>query len=128
MDVVTTWRGVADITVDVHPDAHVALESDPAAASILVDLVQEACSNAIRHGVARTLAITVTSDDRVVCLELADDGAAFPDTPATDGLGKQFLRECAVTWSRSREGTRNRLTLAIPISANGGSPRSTLPL
>jgi len=67
-----------------------ALRSPPciaeAAAGHLYLMVQEAISNAVRHGSARSIRVTLRSDRTRICLSIADDGRGIAQ-PAARGRG-----------------------------------------
>ena len=113
-DLVSTWRGVAEIELTKSANFVVAAMKDVAAATIVVDVAAEACSNAIRHGRAKKLRISCDADARVLRLEISDDGAAYelPDKPT--GLGAKFMASCSVSSTRLRREDGNLLSLDIP--------------
>jgi hypothetical protein len=121
-DVTKTWGGVAEVGVSMSGDCRAALSADPAAASIVVDLVQELCSNAIRHGGAEHVEVACTMDQRVMTIRMTDDGIAWKAPESESGLGIKFLDSCTVYWTRERENDINALVMAIPVL----TPESTL--
>jgi two-component system sensor histidine kinase UhpB len=63
---------------------------------VVYRVAQEALTNAIRHGRARCVSVTLTADDRVVELTVRDDGAGFDVRDADGGAGLRGMRERAV--------------------------------
>jgi two-component system sensor histidine kinase UhpB len=88
----------------------------------LFRIAQEAVTNAVRHGHARTVRIALRRLEEVVALTVADDGGGFTtrSTPAPGGLGVDGMRERA----RLLRGT---LTLRSR-SGQGCTVRARLPL
>lgn len=69
---------------------HLALRSPPrideAAAGHLYLMAQEGIANAVRHGSARSILVTLRSNRARICLSIADDGSGVAD-PAKRGRG-----------------------------------------
>jgi signal transduction histidine kinase len=62
----------------------------------LYRITQEAANNAIRHGKAKHLTISLTSDEKTLCLSISDDGCGFTgidtDHPSTPGMGIKIMQ------------------------------------
>ncbi len=56
-------------------------------------IVQEALTNAAKHGGARRAVVEIHEDDELVHLEVRDDGAGFDPTAETGGFGLLGMRE-----------------------------------
>jgi PAS domain S-box-containing protein len=67
---------------------------DAAAANNLYRIAQEAAHNAMKHGRATTVSISVSRAGDVIRLEVRDDGIGFDEPAAgeTEGLGLQIMR------------------------------------
>jgi len=66
---------------------------DPALATHLYRIAQEACNNAIKHGRAKEIAIELTRADDVVTVTVRDDGIGYSQpTGASKGMGMQIMR------------------------------------
>jgi PAS domain S-box-containing protein len=77
-----TFRCPDPVTVD-----------DPAVATQLYRIAQEATNNAIRHGKAKSIEIELKREQGALKLTVRDDGIGFPETaPRTSGLGLQIMR------------------------------------
>jgi two-component system CheB/CheR fusion protein len=57
-------------------------------------IAQEACSNALRHGQAKNIAISLGPHDHRLVLRIEDDGTGIPDRPQ-EGLGLRIMRNRA---------------------------------
>jgi signal transduction histidine kinase len=65
---------------------------DAAVATHLYRIAQEAVSNAMRHGKAGHIVITLSSRNNVATLSVEDDGLGLPDTwPRNQGLGTRIM-------------------------------------
>jgi signal transduction histidine kinase len=80
-------------------------------------ILQEALSNARKHGQARCVQVTFVAEDHLVCMTIQDDGGGFNASPSdleTDGhFGLRFMHEraealggCLEVISKPGEGTR----------------------
>ena len=68
-------------------DAGAPPVGDPGVAVQLYRIAQEAISNAVRHGRARRVSVTLATDEGGLRLEVSDDGSGWPDDmPAADGI------------------------------------------
>jgi signal transduction histidine kinase len=73
-------------------------------------IVQEALTNAIRHGNARHIGIAIEDDHDTIGLTVRDDGDGFVPAAETDGYGLLRMEERAPSSSaeRSRSSPRRR--------------------
>ncbi|MEN9923710.1 MAG: hypothetical protein RIS09_1224, partial [Actinomycetota bacterium] len=111
------WAGVAQIQVILPDDCRVRLMHDVAALSITVDLVHEVCSNAIRHGAATEIAITLNSSADTLVIQGSDNGNSYVPHTNPDGLGAYFIDSCTVTYERERKQGTNTYLLEIPLES-----------
>lgn len=66
---------------------------DHAAATHLFRIAQEAVSNAIKHGRAKTISIQLRDDKSHLRLKISDDGAGFPkNTSPKTGMGLRIMQ------------------------------------
>ena len=94
----------------------------------LYRIAQESITNAIRHGRARQITLSIRALHEGVVLAIQDDGVGFaPERPSTGGMGLRTMQYRANTiggnlqiFSRRREGTLIRCVVPIetPTSAN----------
>jgi PAS domain S-box-containing protein len=86
--------------------------ADHAAATHLFRIAQEAVSNAIKHGRAKTISILLRADASHLRLRVSDDGAGFPEKFSSGGMGLRIMQ--------SRIGMIGG-TLAIERNPGGGA-------
>lgn len=99
------WEGIAAITVHVPPDV------PDVTRPTLSLLVEEAISNAIRHGRARTIDVLVTVTATTVDVVIVDDGSGV-SADAQPGLGSRWLDGVA-TWRMTCDDHGSRLSASI---------------
>jgi two-component system sensor histidine kinase UhpB len=92
---------------------------------IVYRIAQEALTNAVRHANARTIAVTVSTGDQKLVLEVRDDGRGFDPTarPAV-ALGLASMEERALALGgrldiRSAPGEGTTVTLVCPLGGHG---------
>jgi signal transduction histidine kinase len=61
----------------------------------LFRIAQEAIGNALRHGRAKDIEITLATDDHATCLIVVDDGTGFDRTGQTNGMGLRIMQHRA---------------------------------
>jgi signal transduction histidine kinase len=110
------WRDIAEVKIAVSPEALSALELDRPAAEIVLDLCNEACSNAVRHGKAQIVEIQIAVSGSLLELTVLDDGSGAAAT-AGKGLGTRFLDSCSVSWQISQREGKNLLQVPLPVGS-----------
>ncbi|MDD7967917.1 GAF domain-containing sensor histidine kinase [Actinomycetospora lemnae] len=84
-------------------------------------VVREGVSNAVRHGGADSVVVTVSVDD-VLAVDVTDDGVGIPDTVARSGLANLTARARAfggeASVGRRTTGTGTRLSWWAPLDAS----------
>lgn len=112
------WRGVCDVHFDIDGDAETHLRRDPTAQTSVIDIVMEACANAIQHGRARIVRIAIhMAGPRILTCRVTDDGHLTGSTNAP-GLGTQLLDEVCLEWSRTSDGSETTLWCLLPIQSS----------
>jgi PAS domain S-box-containing protein len=95
--------------------AQVVEIDDPAKATHLYRIAQEACNNAVKHGRAGDIVIELARAQHDVTLTIADDGVGFAATSVEPpkGMGMQIMRYRAAMVNGA-------------ISVRAGAPRGTM--
>ena len=113
-DVAETWEGVAHVECEVSPAAASMLTADPLCTMVVTDLATEAVSNAVRHGGATTVHVTLDRDEgELIVMRVVDDGVV-PES-GLPGLGTALLARCSYEWSLSRQAPTT-LTALLPCA------------
>ncbi|MBS7549382.1 hypothetical protein AYJ66_16905 [Dietzia cinnamea] len=102
-------------------DVHLATKPTAELSSVLVRVVQEALTNAVKHGVPERITITLSDSPATVTVEVTDDGRGFdasvPRTAASFGLEGMTRRvnDLGGTLSvRSRVGEGTLVRAVLP--------------
>jgi signal transduction histidine kinase len=99
MSALRRWAGEAEdlfgISCRFHCDQPVLID-DPGVSTHLYRIAQEASNNAVRHGHAKELTITLLAGNECGMLIIDDDGSGIPQMPAThSGMGLQIMNHRA---------------------------------
>lgn len=112
-----TWEGLCEITSQVDAAAAASLAEDTIAAAVVVDLMTEAVSNAVRHGEAEHIFISITIDEKhLLTLTIRDDGHS-QSVEVFHGLGSALLDDCTIEWTRDITASGTTLSAVVPSSA-----------
>jgi signal transduction histidine kinase len=83
-----------DVSIDLaHERGQESTRHTPELETAMYRIVQEALTNATKHGGARRAVVEIHEDDETVHLEVRDDGAGFDPAAETDGFGLLGMRE-----------------------------------
>src|SRR5579875_913029 len=91
-EICATYRDRLGVTVDADLDD---VTVPGPAGHALLRITQEACSNAVRHGNARRLAVSLARRDGQVELAVRDTGTGFDPAAAHTGTGLAHIRDRA---------------------------------
>ena len=90
LEICAAYRDRLGVTVDASVDEVTV----PAAVEhALLRITQEACSNAVRHGGTRRLAVSLTGQDGQVELAIRDGGSGFDPAARPTGSGLAHIRD-----------------------------------
>jgi signal transduction histidine kinase len=89
----------------------------------LFRIAQEAVRNATEHGAARTIEISLESDENSIVLSVRDDGRGFEELPASEGMGLRTMRyraQCigASLVIESQPGSGTAVSCHVPKAAD----------
>lgn len=108
------WAGVADVAIDLPAGLVAELANDPIVTAALIDVLTEACSNAVRHGRATRIDVRIEPGPDRVTLEVIDDGRTV--SSGAPGQGSALLDEVALAWRRASDAAGTRLTVSLARS------------
>jgi signal transduction histidine kinase len=122
----TDWARRSQTRVDYFGDSNLCIA--PTASICLYRFLQEALTNAARHGHATQVKVALQRDDREVCLSVADNGAGFDpqpllaNHPQPKGMGLAGMQERLAMLGgsleiRSKPGQGAALIAHVPLEA-----------
>jgi len=115
-DTMEVWEGLVTITTDISGETFDTVSHSPAATSALAELVREAVSNAVKHGLATQVHITLVTDPttHTATLTVTNNGTPVADD-APPGLGTALFTDLCVQWDRASTADGVRVTGVIPL-------------
>lgn len=104
-----------DVSIDLAEDRHI-----PEIETAMYRIVQEALSNASKHGKAKRAVVEVHEDDQTIRVSVRDDGGGFDPTHHTDGFGLLGMHERVELLDgsfqiESAPGQGTRITVDFPV-------------
>jgi signal transduction histidine kinase len=110
------WDGVASIRWRLSPAAKKVLAKHPVTTATAIELIREACSNAVRHGRAKQIRVNVeVSKDQTKLLINVKNNGVLVTLSTKPGLGTTLLNELALSWSLTSENGSTVLEATAPI-------------
>jgi signal transduction histidine kinase len=121
--VVPLWTDILDVRVDCPPAVLARVNRAPATRAALVDVVAEALTNAMRHGGAREVHVSVAIEgvDRLAVV-VRDDGSS--DGAGLPGLGSRLYDVLALDWEGVYGRSGGRLRVIIPFAGEAAAAAS----
>jgi signal transduction histidine kinase len=115
-DLAEFWDGVAKIRYKLTPAAKRVLATHPVTSATAIELIREACSNAVRHGKASQIRVevSVSKDQNRLELNVSNDGSLVKMT-TKPGLGTKLLNELALRWNLRSAGSTTVLDAITPV-------------
>lgn len=101
------WEGIASVRLEVDPRLPERVHA------VVGRIVDEAISNAVRHGRARNVDVTITMTDQAADVIVTDDGTGLAET-GRRGLGSDWL-DTVAQWSLTRTDTGATLTASVAV-------------
>lgn len=109
------WSGVIEMRWQVPDAARSALQADPTAARATAEVVREGILNAVRHGNARTVTVSIAITGPLLRVHVDDDGTGVAAN-ARPGLGQAVLAAVCLDWSLTSTTSGARLSARIPTA------------
>jgi signal transduction histidine kinase len=110
-----------DVSIDLaYGEGRQAGRHAPELEIAIYRIVQEALTNATKHGAARRAVVEISEQDATVQLSVRDDGAGFDPAADTDGFGLLGMRERVELLNGrlsldSAPGHGTTITVSIPV-------------
>lgn len=113
-EIAQLWEGLVEVEWAIAPAAERALTDSVATSTSAIEIIREACSNAVRHGRARHIRVDVSLVDGRILLCIENDGVD-PDVAARPGLGSQLIAQLSLEHSLDRRDGRVVLHATLPL-------------
>ena len=115
----TTWNGICEIKFEISERAQRSLQRDANARMCVNEICKEAVSNAVRHGEAKKITISIDrSADELLIIQAADDGRGFWGS-ASPGVGSRMFDDLTISWSISNNRAMGRTVLEAKLPLSG---------
>ena len=115
-DLANVWEGSVTITHTMEAATRKTLDNHPRTAQILLELIREACQNAIKHGNAQAIAIALEIDTPVktALLTVSNDGTPIKDN-IEPGMGTALFDDLTLSWERRGTKTGVTVNASLPL-------------
>jgi signal transduction histidine kinase len=113
-DISEVWEDTCKIEYRIQPQAQQALEQQSLARST-IEVLREAITNAIKHGKAKNISVSITKNGQLLDLIVDNDGSEI--VTGQQGLGASVIAELthSHTLHSSRAGVRFTATIALGL-------------
>ena len=116
-EIAETWHGLCKIELVMTEEVEHTLKRDATCVETVLEIAREACSNAIRHGSAENIHLTVEmADHDLVKLTVRNDGTRV-DLDSKRGVGSAYLDDCTYSHQLEMDSDGTTLTATIPYRA-----------
>ena len=113
-ELVLIWEGALDVQIAIDPDAMQTLDRDQAAARCALEVCREAVTNAVKHGSAEQVKISISHGQGFVQIKAVNDGIKLAKELAGQGLN--LYKEVAHSYSLTDKDEGVTLDLQLPLS------------
>ena len=111
--IANVWSRSCEVDWHVDSDLLKSLESDTDTTTCLIEIASEGVSNAIRHGMAKHVIVSISELSPIkIRLDVLDDGGGIAIS-AQPGLGSAMLDQICLEWSRERVQNGTLLTAEV---------------
>ncbi len=115
-DLASLWEGVVQIRTSIDEEVSTTLTRYPATTHTVMEVVREACSNAIRHGEASNVTIDIALGAKPMTIEVNVKNDGHPVSPTSEtGVGSFLLNELTLEWSRESITTGTIVKAIVPL-------------
>ena len=114
----SAWSGLIRIEYFVKPEINLLIDKSPGQRTTIIAILEEAVTNASRHGDARSLTITITAERGTgeVTIWVENDGIAVA-LDFKPGFGLRAFDAFGVDWSLEPTGSNSsRLRALVPLT------------
>jgi signal transduction histidine kinase len=114
-DLIELWQGVCEVKVSLDDELLNSISANQITSHCINEIVKESVTNAIRHGKARLVEISIQDlNDGSIQIEITNDGAG--NVAGTPGVGSQILDEITMRWTRESIEDKVLVTAQVALS------------
>jgi len=115
-DLAELWSGLVEISVNCDKETIEVLNSAQTTSSIIIEVVREAVSNAIRHGDATKIGIDISyiESQSDIHITVTNNGTLL-STETTTGIGTKLLTDMTLEWFRENQAQGVVLSAIVPL-------------
>jgi hypothetical protein len=109
------WQGVCEISWDETDPVFIKIDDDPVCSRLCIELIIELCTNAIKHGKAKLIVVSMSQVDyRVLSVTVSNDGEGLKNE--SGGFGTQLLEQSCLSLDSFDSEGMTRVTVTLPFS------------
>ena len=113
-ELVLLWEGALDLQIIMDESSETELAHDQAAARCVLEVCREAVTNAVKHGSAEQVRISISMGDGLIQITATNDGIKM--TEENSGQGINLYRQVAHSFSLGNQDDSVVLNLQLPLS------------
>jgi hypothetical protein len=112
-----TWQGLCEVSITIDPAASTSLAGDVIASTILIEILTEATSKAVRHCHADSVHIEIREPSADLAEIIIQSNGDPIDADGERGLGIRMIEDCAVRWSVEARSQGCEVRANLPLVA-----------
>jgi signal transduction histidine kinase len=114
-DLIELWQGVCEVKVSIDDELLNAISTNQVTSHCINEIVKECVTNAIRHGKARLVEISIQDlNDGSIQIEVTNNGG--PDVFGAPGVGSQILDQITMHWTRQTVEDQVRVLARVALA------------
>ena len=114
-DLIELWQGVCEVKVSINEALLNSISTNQVTSHCINEIVKESVTNAIRHGKARLVEISIQDlNDGSIRIEITNNGEV--SLLGSPGVGSQILDDITMHWSRESLGDEVRVTAQVALA------------
>lgn len=116
-ELASLWMDSTRVTFATDDEIADGIDADEGLRAVVIEVMREAVSNAVRHGSADTVTVAVSRPAQGILRIVVDDDGDGPPLSAVPGLGSGMFDEVALGWTLTRTGPITRLEVELGVDA-----------
>jgi signal transduction histidine kinase len=114
-DIADVWEDTCKIEYLIQSDAQSALDQQQSLARSTIEVLREAITNAIKHGKAKNIKVSITKNGQLIDLIVDNDGSEL--VTGQQGLGTSVIAELTHSHKlyKTRDGVRFTAAIALGL-------------